>query len=93
MTKELEDMIHKEYMELYGFGSNTMKKIKTCPRCGYIANVSDRFCKECGKYLSKQSLFQSYLESRKHCKKCDSIVGEKANFCANCGANLKEQEE
>ncbi len=47
---------------------------QACPGCGTIAEVSDRYCRQCGLALMKQE-----------CRHCDALLVMRARFCVQCG--------
>lgn len=56
-----------------------------CPRCGFEADESAKFCTNCG-----ASLTQTPEEGEKllglYCRNCGARLPEGAEYCTNCGA-------
>ncbi|MEB3187048.1 MAG: adenylate/guanylate cyclase domain-containing protein [bacterium] len=48
--------------------------VQACPGCETIAEVSDRYCRQCGLALMKQE-----------CRHCDAPLVLRARFCVHCG--------
>lgn len=88
MKKNEADIIRQESMEQYGFGPQTMKKMKVCISCGYVSATSEKFCRECGAELPIKTLFQCYKEKHKYCKNCQTIVADNTEYCPQCGHKI-----
>ena len=51
---------------------------KYCQNCGTVADLSDRFCTNCG----------AKFEVELKCPNCGASVGSDDSFCTNCGIKL-----
>lgn len=84
MTKE----IHFRNLEQFGFGPNVMKKIKICPKCGQIAKKGSFFCRSCGAFLTRETLYDHYRRQHRCCPECDTVLAADSQYCPNCGRQL-----
>lgn len=81
--------LQKESMRRYGFGYETMKQVKVCEKCGAAANAHRLFCRECGAFLTRKSLYDQYKARHKVCRKCKTVLSDSAEFCPQCGKSVK----
>lgn len=70
----------------YGFGTETMKRLKVCPGCGGVALASAYICPQCGRRLPQQNLFQLYQLRHRLCPVCDTVLSAHMRYCPHCGA-------
>ena len=61
--------VQNEKMRYFGFGYEIMKQVKVCKKCGAPASVHQLFCKECGAFLTRKSLYDKYKARHKVCRK------------------------
>ena len=85
MTQE----IHFRNLEQFGFGPNVMKKIKICPKCGQIVKKGSFFCRSCGVFLTRETLYDHYRRQHRCCTECGTVLTDDARFCPCCGINTK----
>lgn len=52
-----------------------------CPKCGKVAGVSDKFCRQDG----------TRLPTEQYCGGCGVVVNPSDLYCANCGAPTSDQ--
>ena len=86
-------VICSDEMEYYGFGIKVMKQLKVCSYCGVMTNALNRFCKECGKPLPNDTLYQFYKKRHKCCSVCETVVCDAALYCPQCGIKIEEKED
>ncbi len=77
--------LKNEKMRCFGFGYEIMKQVKVCEKCGAPASAHRLFCKECGTFLTRKSLYDKYKERHKVCRKCKTILPDVAEYCPQCG--------
>lgn len=87
------EYIRQQSMEDYGFGPDTMKKIKVCSRCGRSSDVSELFCKECGYRLPDKTLYDIYKERHRCCPVCDTILATEMDYCPQCGTKIEKTKQ
>lgn len=68
------------------FGTDVMKRLKVCPRCGRMASAKQHVCPECGGRLPQSNLFQLYQKRHRLCPVCDTALSDSMRFCPHCGA-------
>ena len=85
MTKE----IYFRNLEQYGFGPNVMKKTKVCPKCGQIAKKSSFFCRSCGAFLPRETLYDRYRRQHTCCVGCGTVLTKDAKYCPHCGLKTR----
>ena len=83
------DRARQENMDHFGFGPRAMKRIKVCAHCGSMASSDQWFCKECGKRLPRDTLFQLYKNCHKSCPVCETVVAASVHYCPQCGMMLE----
>ena len=76
-------------MEHYGFGTNIMRHIRICPKCGMPSGAEEKNCGSCGTKLPRETLFQQYKKRHRFCSHCDTVVADDAQFCPECGARIQ----
>lgn len=76
--------------ELYGFGTERMKRLKVCARCGSIAGSDYYVCRQCGARLPRQTLFQLYQRRHRLCPVCDTVLTDNMRYCPHCGARQEQ---
>lgn len=86
--------LKNEKLRCFGFGYEVMKQIKVCEKCGAPASAHQFFCKECGAFLTRKSLYDKYKARHKVCRKCKTVLPDEAEYCPQCGTkqNNKERE-
>jgi len=89
MTKE----IHFRNLEKFGFGPNVMKKIKICPKCGQISKKGSLFCRSCGAFLTRETLYDHYRRQHRCCPECDTVLADDSRYCPNCGKQISSNEQ
>lgn len=72
-------------LEQFGFGPNVMKKTKICTKCGQIAKSGSILCRNCGAFLPRETLYDSYRRKHKCCTGCGTILTEDSKYCPHCG--------
>ncbi len=77
--------IHFQNLEQFGFGPNVMKQIKICPKCGQIAKKYSVFCRSCGAFLTRKTLYDDYRRKHRCCTECGTVLTADARFCPHCG--------
>ena len=85
MTKE----IYFRNLEQFGYGPNVMKKTKVCPKCGQIAKKGSFFCRSCGAFLTRETLYDHYRRQHRCCAGCGTVLAADARFCPHCGAKTR----
>lgn len=88
MTAKTFESLRQSAMKQYGFGTEEMKKTKVCCFCGAKLSADAKKCTECGKAVSKKTLFDTYKEHHAYCKRCDTVLAENAVFCPQCGRKV-----
>lgn len=88
MTIDIIESLRQSAMDHYGFGIDEMKKTKVCAFCGAKLSADAKICTECGKEVSKQTLFDEYKKHHVCCKHCDTVLSENARFCPQCGRKV-----
>jgi len=91
--KDGEEMIEFQMsrellLSKYGFGPETMKKIKVCRVCGRACDSGELYCEACGVVLPRETLFDLYRSRHLCCPECDTIVAKSVHFCPKCGRQL-----
>ena len=61
-------------------------------KCGAPASTHRLFCKECGAFLTRKSLYDKYKARHKVCRKCKTILTDAAEYCPQCGAKQNNKE-
>ena len=84
-----EMKIQNEKMRYFGFGYEAMKRIKVCEKCGASAGRFRFFCKECGAFLPRKTLYDKYKARHKVCRKCKTILPDTAEYCPQCGKSVE----
>ncbi|MBE6658172.1 MAG: hypothetical protein E7604_06990 [Ruminococcaceae bacterium] len=77
--------IHFRNLEQYGFGPNVMKKMKICHKCGQVAKKGSFFCRSCGAFLTRETLYDHYRRQHGCCVGCGTVLTADAKFCPHCG--------
>lgn len=67
------------YEVLKVIGNQPPREEIKCPNCNYVCKVTDKFCPNCGKKLSKEPII---------CPECGHSNSSDAKFCSNCGKKL-----
>lgn len=93
MTAKQLEIIRQESMEIYGFGTTAMKKIKICRQCGTVSPITESFCTDCRLRLPKDSLFQDYRKRHKYCTACETVVSDIMQYCPQCGTKISVKTE
>ncbi|MDX5679627.1 zinc ribbon domain-containing protein, partial [Clostridioides difficile] len=55
----------------------------TC-ECGYVGNVNDKYCAECGKKFELENECDDFII----CGYCESEIDTEAEFCPCCGRKI-----
>lgn len=76
-------------LEQYGFGPNVMKKTKICAKCGQISKTGAFFCRACGAFLPRETLFDRYRRQHTCCSRCGTVLTKDANYCPHCGLKTR----
>lgn len=61
-------------------GNNSGANQVKCPKCGSMADKSDKFCPECGNKMA------SAEPGKKFCSECGAQMSANGKFCSECGA-------
>lgn len=88
-TAEQLDRMRQENMDYFGFGPRAMRRIKVCAHCGAMSPSTQWFCRECGKRLPRNTLFQLYKEQHKSCPTCETVIASSYHYCPQCGTMLE----
>lgn len=88
MSAERLDRIRQESMDHFGFGPRAMRRCKVCAHCQTMSPASELFCRECGRRLPRDTLYQLYKSRHKSCPACDTVVSAAARYCPQCGTLL-----
>ena len=88
-TAEQLDRMRQENMDYFGFGPRAMRRIKVCAHCGAMSPSTQWFCRECGKRLPRDTLFQFYQSRHKSCPTCETVVVSSYHYCPQCGTMLE----
>lgn len=78
---ELDKLIYEKNMEI-----NEMEMAEssvTC-ECGYVGNVNDKYCAECGKKFELENECDDFII----CGYCESEIDTEAEFCPCCGRKI-----
>lgn len=70
------------------FGTEGMKRLKVCPRCGALASAHLRTCPDCSGRLPQRNLFQLYQQNHRLCPECDTVLSDGMKFCPHCGKKV-----
>ena len=81
--------LQNEKMRCFGFGYEVMKQVKVCAKCGALSSTHQLFCKECGAFLTRKSLYDKYKARHKVCRKCKTILPDTAEYCPQCGKSIE----
>ena len=74
-----------------GFGPEVMKETKVCRVCRCTCEAAEKYCRECGAFLPRETLFDLYKSYHLYCPVCDTIVSSRARFCPACGRSLRKR--
>ena len=88
MTDRIQ-ALRLEGMKRFGFGPEGMKEIRVCRVCGCPCTAREKYCKDCGAVLPKETLFDLYKARHLYCPACDTVVASTAVFCPECGKRLR----
>lgn len=77
-----------ELPAVYRFGTEGMKRLKVCPRCGGLAFARLRVCPGCGGRLPQSNLFQLYQQNHRLCPACDTVLSDGMKYCPHCGTKI-----
>lgn len=70
------------------FGTEGMKRLKVCSRCGGLAFAHRYTCPDCGCRLPPFNLFQRYQQHHRLCPECDTVLSDGMKFCPHCGMKI-----
>ena len=87
MTKQYKIIREENKLEL-GFGVEVMKMKKICPLCGTVSDTAQRYCRECGEPLPKETMYELYAKRHRRCRDCGEVVSASKKFCPVCGKLL-----
>ncbi|MBE6710781.1 MAG: zinc ribbon domain-containing protein [Clostridia bacterium] len=76
-------------LEQFGFGPNVMKKTKICAKCGQIAKTGTFFCRRCGAFLPRETLYDRYRRQHACCTGCGTVLTKDAKYCPHCGMRTR----
>ena len=71
----------KELADAYREGKNEKSEEGVICSCGAVNSKTDRFCKNCGKELTRK------------CPHCGATIAPDCKFCTQCGARLTDTQE
>ena len=83
------ETMRQENMKQHGFGPLVMREIRVCTECGTAAVATERQCRECGKKLPGETLYQQYKNRHRFCAHCDTVVADDVQFCPECGTRIQ----
>ena len=83
--KDLQTMRLDDWatMKLFCFGPEVMKAIRVC------RGITEKYCKDCGTVLSRETLFSQHKAQHLCCPVCDTVVASSVVFCPECGKRLR----
>ena len=88
MKTKLQNVIRKDSLSLFGFGSEAMKKLSVCPNCHSLENSEHTTCSICKAKLTKSTLYDIYKSKHRACPACGTVTSKGMQFCPHCGQIL-----
>ena len=76
-------------MRQLGFGPEVMKETRVCRICGCSCTVREKYCRDCGAVLPRETLFDLYKARHLYCPACDTVVASTTIFRPECGKRLR----
>ena len=89
MKTKLQNVVRKDSLSRFGFGTDAMKKLSVCPNCHSLENSDNSSCSICGTKLAKTTLYDLYKSKHGACPECGALIGKGMQFCPQCGKILK----
>ena len=65
MKLKLQNVIRKDSLSSFGFGTDAMKKQAVCPNCHSLQNSENTTCSVCKTKLTKSTLYDLYKSKHK----------------------------
>ena len=81
----------KKILEHFGFGTEQMKKIKICKKCGAAVSADEDYCTLCREKLPENTLFDVYRQRHRTCPGCKTVLTDGALFCPECGKRVQTE--
>ena len=81
----------KKILEHFGFGTEKMKEIKICEKCGAAVSAKEEYCTVCREKLPNETLFDVYRMRHRACSGCGTVLSDGALFCPECGKSVKTE--
>ena len=75
----------------FGFGPEVMKETRVCRVCGCSCGTREKYCRDCGAVLPRETLFDLYKAQHLYCPACGTVVADTAVFCPECGKRLRHR--
>jgi len=91
MKVRLQNVIRKDSLSRFGFGSEAMKKLAVCPNCHSLENSENTACSVCKSELAKSTLYDLYKSKHKICRECGTVIAKGMHFCPHCGELLNPE--
>lgn len=91
MKIKLQNVIRKDSLSRFGFGSEAMKKLVVCPNCHSLENSENSICSVCKTKLTKSTLYDIYKSKHKVCSQCGTVIANGMQFCPHCGQILNQK--
>lgn len=88
MKLKLQNVIRKDSLSSFGFGTDAMKKLSVCPNCHSLQNSENTTCSVCRAKLTKSTLYDLYKSKHKTCPECGTVISKGMHFCPHCGRVL-----
>ena len=88
MKLKLQNVIRKDSLSSFGFGTDAMKKQAVCPNCHSLQNSENTTCSVCKTKLTKSTLYDLYKSKHKTCAECGTVISKGMHFCPHCGRVL-----
>lgn len=92
MTLTTKRAIRQVFLMERGFGPDTMRQTRVCPRCGRGNPAAGESCADCGAPLG-ETLLDLYRSRHPCCTKCGIAVTHTAAYCPRCGTQLLQRGE
>ena len=91
MKIKLQNVIRKDSLSRFGFGSDAMKKLSVCPNCHSLQNSENTTCSICRAKLTKSTLYDIYKSKHNACPECGTVISKGMQFCPHCGHILNSK--
>ena len=88
MTNKIYWQTRLDGLRHFGYGPETMKRIKVCGNCHEGNDASENFCTRCGHRLPEKTLFFIYQQMHPYCPVCGTVAPDHALYCPSCASKL-----